>query len=565
MKQYAIGVDFGTESGRAVLVSLEDGRELAEHVTPYAHGVMDTALPDGTKLGHEWALQHPQDYLDVLFTSVPAVIKAADADPADIAGIGIDFTACTMLPVDENDRPLCFHNKHKHDPHSWVKLWKHHAAQPHADHLNERAEAMGEDFIHRFGGKLSSEWMLAKSYQIADEAPHIYDEADKFVEAADWVISQLTGTFTRNSCTAGYKAAWHKEDGFPPASFFASVHPKLENLVSDKLKGPILPPGAKAGSITAAAAEKTGLPEGLPVAVANVDAHVSVPAVGVVKEGSMVMAMGTSICHMLLGKEETYAEGICGVVEDGILPGYYGYEAGQSAVGDIFAWFVDTCVPASLTEEAEEKGLSIHELLTEKAAKLDPGESGVVALDWWNGNRSTLVDTQLSGLFVGMTLQTKPEELYRALLEATAFGTKQIVETLHQSGVPVNDLYACGGLPRKNPLLMQIYADVTERPIYTADSVQTPALGSAMFAAVAAGEENGGFATITDAAARMARVKDDVYQPSLEKRDAYRDLYSAYKELHDYFGRSSGLMKNLLRGRTKTQTTEPAGGGSIER
>ncbi|QKS70020.1 ribulokinase [Paenalkalicoccus suaedae] len=556
MKQFAIGVDYGTESGRAVLVSLADGKEIAEHVTPYSHGVMDRELPNGTRLGHEWALQHPEDYIEVLSRSVPAVLEASGANAEDIAGIGIDFTACTMLPVDEKDVPLCFKEEHADNPHSWIKLWKHHAAQGHADELNAKAAEQGEDFIQRYGGKLSSEWMLAKAYQIADEAPEIYDEADRFVEATDWVISQLTGEFTRNSCTAGYKAAWHKEDGFPSEQFFVSVHPKLENLVRDKLKGAIASPGSKAGELTRDMATKTGLPEGLPVAVGNVDAHASVPALGVVDEGKMVMAMGTSICHMLLGKKEVYSDGICGVVEDGIIPGYYGYEAGQSAVGDIFAWFVETCVPVSYTEEAAREGVSIHQLLTEKASKLTPGESGLVALDWWNGNRSTLVDTQLSGLFIGMTLQTKPEELYRALLEATAFGTRQIVDTFEGDGVPVDVLYACGGLPQKNPLLMQIYADVNEREIYVADSYQTPAVGAAMFAAVAAGEENGGFATITDAAAKMARVKPTPYRPIEENVVKYKQLFNAYKELHDYFGKSSSLMKDLLKGRSHDKLTE---------
>ncbi|PYZ95967.1 ribulokinase [Alteribacter lacisalsi] len=564
MSTYAIGVDFGTESGRAVLVSLQDGKEIADHVTPYPHGVMDQNLPDGTKLGHEWALQHPQDYLEVLYRSIPAVVSQSGVSIEDIAGIGIDFTACTMLPVDEENTPLCFLDHFRKDPHSWIKLWKHHAAQQHADEINRIAAERGESFLSRYGGKLSSEWMLAKAYQIADEAPQIYEAADRFTEATDWVVSQMTGTLIRNSCTAGYKAAWHKAEGYPASEFFDAVHPRLSNLASEKLRGTVTPLGTKAGGLTHVMAEKTGLPAGLPVAVGNVDAHASVPAVGVVDEGKMVMAMGTSICHMLLGKEEVNVEGICGVVEDGIIPGYFGYEAGQSAVGDIFAWFVRECVPAYLTGEAEKRNMNIHELLSEKAEKLSPGESGLIALDWWNGNRSVLVDTQLSGMILGMTLQTKAEEIYRALLEATAFGTKQIVEAFEQRGVPVDQLYACGGLPQKNPLLMQIYADVTNRKIYVADSVQTPAVGAAMFAAVAAGSDGGGFDSITEAAEAMGKVKPVPYAPDPENVKKYASLFDEYRKLHDYFGREDNVMKNLLQGRANTTTKEPAGGGIIE-
>ena len=547
MTKYAIGIDYGTQSGRAVLVSLADGTEISDHVTEYPHGVMDETLPNtDVKLGYEWALQHPQDYLQVIERSVPAVIKASNVDPQDVVGIGIDFTACTMLPIDQEGAPLCFHEDLKDDPHSWVKLWKHHASQPHANRINEVAEKRGETFLPRYGGKLSSEWMLAKSYQILDEAPEIYEKADQFVEATDWVIMQLSGNLLRNSCTAGYKSAWHKKDGYPSEDFFEAVAPGLKDLAKTKLKGEVAALGTKAGGLTAEMAEKTGLPEGLAIAVGNVDAHAAVPAVGVVDEGKMVMAMGTSICHMLLGKEEVKVEGMAGVVEDGIIPGYFGYEAGQSAVGDIFGWFTDRSVPTYVEEEAKQKGVNVHQYLAQKASSYRPGETGLLALDWWNGNRSVLVDTELGGMMLGMTLQTKPEEMYRALLEATAFGTRMIVDTFHEKGVAVDELYACGGLPQKNPLLMQIYADVTNRRIKVADSTQTPALGAAMFAAVAAGTDEGGYASILEAAKYMGRVKDEMYEPNPEHVAVYEKIYQEYKRLHDYFGRGENdVMKRL--------------------
>ena len=350
----------------------------------------------------------------------------------------------------------------------------------------------------------------------------------------------------RNSCTAGYKAIWHKQKGYPSQEFFKALDPRLENLTATKLRGDVVPLGTKAGGLTAEMAAILGLKEGTAIAVGNVDAHAAVPAVGVVTPGKLVMAMGTSICHMLLGTEEKQVEGMCGVVEDGIIPGYLGYKAGQSAVGDIFAWYVEEAVPAYVAEAADKAGIGVHEWLEQKAAAYKPGETGLLALDWWNGNRSVLVDTDLTGLLVGCTLLTKPEQIYRTLLEATAFGTRKIVDAFHDNGVEVNELYACGGLPQRNRLLMQIYADVTNREIKIADSKQTPALGAAMFGAVAAGAEQGGFASIVEAAAKMARVREESFKPIPEHVAVYEKLYQEYSRLHDYFGRGENdVMKRL--------------------
>jgi L-ribulokinase len=546
-KKYSIGVDFGTQSGRAVLVEVDTGKEVATAVTPYRDGVIDEYLP-GTniKLEDDWALQNPDDYLDVLFTAVPKVIKDSGIDSADVIGLGIDFTACTMLPVAKDGRALCQFLEYKNNPHAWVKLWKHHAAQPEANKFNKIAEERGEEFLVRYGGKISSEWLIPKIWQILDEAPEIYEAADRFMEATDWVTMQMTGIEARNSCTAGYKAIWHKQKDYPDKEFFKALDPRLENLVDEKLSRHILPIGSKAGELTEDMAQKMGLKAGTAISVGNVDAHVAVPAVSVVEPEKMVMIMGTSICHMVLGKEEKMVRGMCGVVEDGIVPGYFGYEAGQSAVGDIFEWFVDNCVSASYFEEAKERGINIHQLLEEKASKLKPGESGLLALDWWNGNRSVLVDADLSGLILGVTLLTKPEEIYRALIEATAYGTNMIIETFNNAGVPIKDLYACGGLPEKNKMLMQIYADVTNMEIRISASPQTPALGAAMFGAVAAGSERGGYDSIFDAAKKMAKLKDEVFRPIPENVEVYKKLYAEYKRLHDYFGRGENdVMKRL--------------------
>ncbi len=549
MAKYSIGFDYGTKSGRAVLVEIGSGKEVATAVKPYTHGVMDEFLPDGvTKLENDWALQHPTDYIEVLETTIPEVLKLANVSPEDVIGLGIDFTACTVLPINKHGVPLCLTDEYKQHPHSFVKLWKHHAAQDEASRMNEIAEARGEVFLKRYGGKISSEWLVPKIWQVLNEAPEIYNATDQFVEAADWVIYQLTGELKRNSCAAGYKAFWHKQKGFPSSEFFKALDPRLENIVKEKLSAYISPIGTKAGELTKQASGKIGLQPGMAIAIANVDAHVAVPAVGITEPGKLLMIMGTSTCHILLGDEEKVVPGICGVVEDGVMPGLMGYEAGQSCVGDHFEWFTKNCVPESYYKEAEAKGMNIHQLLTQKVEKLEVGESGLIALDWWNGNRSTLVDTDLTGVLIGATLQTKPEEIYRALIEATAYGTRKIVDAFRDSGVSIHEVYACGGIAEKNGLMMQIYSDVLNMDIRISASSQTPALGSAMFGAVAAGKERGGYDNIKDAANEMARLKDYIYQPIEENSAVYDQLFAEYTRLYDYFGRGeNNVMKNLKK------------------
>ncbi|MGG4006843.1 ribulokinase [Bacillus licheniformis] len=545
---YTIGVDFGTLSGRAVLVDVRTGEEIATAVKEYTHGVIDRELPvSKRKLPRDWALQHPADYIEVLEETIPSLLKQSKADPKEIIGIGIDFTACTILPVDENGTPLCMREEYASEPHSYVKLWKHHAAQEQANRLNQIAEERNEPFLQTYGGKISSEWLVPKVMQIAEEAPDIYDAAAEIMEAADWIVYMLCGTRKRNNCTAGYKAIWNNKSGYPSDDFFASLHPKLKNIVREKLTEDIYSVGEKAGGLTEEMAGKTGLLAGTAVAVANVDAHVSVPAVGITEPGKMLMIMGTSTCHMLLGEDVRMVPGMCGVVEDGILPGYVGYEAGQSCVGDHFHWLIQHFVPEAYLKEAEAEGISIYELLSQKAGSLQIGESGLLALDWWNGNRSTLVDADLTGMLLGMTLATKPEEIYRALVEATAYGTRIIIETFRQSGVPIEELYAAGGIAEKNPFIMQVYADVTNMEIKISGSPQAPALGSAIFGALAAGSMNGGYDQIEEAVAHMGKIKDKTYKPIPENVSLYDQLYAEYKELYTYFGKQNNVMKRLKK------------------
>lgn len=553
MPKYAIGVDYGTLSGRALLVNIENGQEIETSVYNYPHAVMDEALPDGTRLGADWALQHPQDYLDVLRITINNVIQKSKVDPADIIGIGVDFTACTILPVKKDGTPLCFLPEFKGEPNAYVKLWKHHAAQDKANMLNETAARMGEEWLKLYGGKISSEWLFPKVWQVLDESPEIYDAADYFIEATDWVIWQMTGVQTRNSCTAGYKAIWNKRKGYPGEEFFAALDPRMKNIVSTKLNCPIRSLGEKAGEVTAEMAVMTGLKTGTAVAVANVDAHVCVPAVKISGPGKMLAIMGTSTCHMLLGTEERHVPGICGCVEDGILPGYFGYEAGQSCVGDHFAWFCENCVSSEYLEAARKEGKDIHVYLQEKMMEQKPGQSGLVALDWWNGNRSVLVDVDLTGMMVGMTLLTKPEEMYRALVEATAYGTRKIIESFEQNGVPVDEFYAAGGIAEKSPAVMQIYADIIKKPIRISGSAQGPALGSAIFGAVV----GGGYDSIYEAAEHMGKLNEKCYLPIEENARVYDELYAEYDLLHKYFGEGGNdVMKRLKAIRNRIMNME---------
>lgn len=547
-KKYSVGVDYGTQSGRAVLVDIENGDVIAQAVKEYTHGVMDEKLPDGTSLEPDWALEHPYDYIEVLETTIPEIIKKSGVNTSDIIGIAIDFTACTMLPVNKEGVPLCLLDEYKSVPHAWLKLWKHHAAQEEANQLNKLAEERGEDFLSRYGGKISSEWMFPKILQILKEAPEIYNATDRFMEATDWVTMQMTGVERRNSCTAGYKAIWHKQKGYPSSEFFKALDPRMEHVIEEKMSGEIYSLGQKAGALTEEMAQKTGLMVGTAVGIANVDAHVSLPAVGITEPAKMLMIMGTSTCDILLGTEEKIVPGMCGVVEDGVLPGFFGYEAGQSCVGDHFEWFVKNCVPMEYWKEAEKKSMNIHQYLTEKASTLKVGESGLLALDWWNGNRSCLVDVDLTGVILGMTLLTKPEEIYRALIEATAYGKNKIIKTFEESGVPIQELYACGGIVKKNPMMMQIYADVTNKEIFIGASDQTPALGAAMFGAVAAGADQGGYDSIFDAAETMGKVEEYTYKPIPENVERYKKLFDEFELLHDYFGRGENdVMKRLKK------------------
>ncbi len=541
MPKYSIGIDYGTLSARAVLVDLATGEECAEAVYEYPHAVMSERFLDGSALPADFALQHPRDYLEAL-SVIPAVLKKAGASGDAVVGIGIDFTSCTLVPVKADGTPLCFDEAFAQNKHAYVKLWKHHAAAPFSDKLTEILA--GTPLLDRFGGKISSEFLFPKLAEIAEHAPEVLESADGFVEGGDFIAWALTGRRTVSRGIAGFKGMYTEEDGFPSNEILSSLHPRLDGVVEKKLCTAIVYPGECIGGVTDAWAKRLGLVAGTPVSAAIIDAHAAVPAAGITDGDEMLFILGTSGIQAVMSDELRPVRGICGVTKHGYIKDRYAYEAGQACLGDHFDWFVKNCVPAPYTEEAVARGMNIHTLLTEKASALRVGESGLVALDFWNGNRSVLMDADLSGMLLGMTLATKPEHIYRALIEATAFSTRRILEAFTEAGVSVGNILVGGGIAEKNPLLMQIYADVTGRELRLMGTKQAGALGSAIYGAVA----GGAFPNVKDAARVLAKRSDTVYRPIPENRTRYEKLYAEYLLLHDYFGRGENdVMKRLKK------------------
>ncbi len=544
MAKYTIGLDYGSLSVRALLLDADSGEEKYVSVFEYPHKVMEDRLPTGESLAKGSALQHPQDYLDGLIYTVTDVMKKAEISPKKIAGIGIDSTGSTLLPVSADAVPLCFTEKFAREPHAYMKMWKHHSCEEEAVLIDKIAKARGERWLSRYGGKISSEWVFPKVLETIKYAPEVYDEADRFIDAADWIVWQLTGKESRSACVMGYKAFYDSENGFPEKDFFRAIHPKLDNFVEEKINSPIKPLGTPAGYLTEKMSALLGLPAGIPVATAILDAHAAVLGAGINNPGELMIVMGTSSCYLLLSEAFTEVHGIGGIVKDGILPGYYGYEAGQSCVGDGFAWFIKNCVPDSCFSEAEKRGLSIYQYLSELSAGYRAGESGLLALDWLNGVRTPLMDFDLSGMILGLNLSTKPEEIYRALIEATGYGARMIVEQFESTGIPIHSVVLSGGIPKKNPMLVQIYADILNREIRIAESEQVCAHGAAILGAAAALENSGALQIVKQA----KKPSGKVYVPQKANVEIYSELYCEYKKLHSYFAEGSNdVMKHLSR------------------
>lgn len=536
----AIGLDFGTESGRAALLELSSGEVLATSVVEYPSGVIDATLPPtGERLPHDWALQDPDDWVTVIERAVPEVVSIADVPGDAVRGLGIDFTSCTVLPVTADGVPLCTLGRWRERRHAWPKLWKHHSAQPVADRLNEVALERAEPFLERYGGRISSEWYFPKLIELWLEDRELYDETAAFVEATDWIVWHLTGVQRRQTATAGFKAMWSPDEGLPPSAYFEAAYPGFDRP-ADKLGDSFVPLGTRAGTLRPQVASRLGLPATVAVAVGNVDAWVSVPGVGVREPGTFVVVIGTSICDMVVDPVEKRLPGITGVVRDGILPGLFGYEAGQAAVGDMLAWFVRKLA-------AEPDG---YALLERAAAEMRPGETGLVALDWFNGNRTILADADLSGAILGLTLQTTREQIYRALLESIAFGSRRIMDNFEEHGLGLSRIVACGGIAERSPLMMQLLADTSGRAVEVPEVREIPARGAALFGAVAAGA----YPDIGSAieATRPTRVR--TYSPDHDAKRTYDRVYEIYRTLYDVLGRDrSRLMHELKRIRAEKE------------
>ncbi|WP_010531845.1 ribulokinase [Lentibacillus jeotgali] len=543
---YSIGIDYGTESGRVLIINNNNGTIQGSSVIPYSHGVITEALPTKDKviLQPDYALQHPGDYLEVLYKGIPQAMGKANISKSELSGIGVDFTSSTMVTTNAELEPLCFQSEYVNRPHAWVKLWKHHGPTKEAKELLDRALQEKHDWLRRYGFNISPEWLIPKCLETIYEDERLYDEADLFLEAGDWIVSWLTNEIVRSNCSLGFKAFWNETDGFPE-DFLTNIHPKLGEMLHSKLRGRIGKIGECAGGLSLKIAEELGLPQGLPVGVAMIDAHSAILGIGASQSNQLSMVMGTSTCHMMLNDKEMQVPGISGVVKDGIIPGLYAYEAGQTAVGDLFGWYTQQ-VPQTFIGEAKQMQMSVFELLEKRASKKSPGDSGLIALDWHNGNRSVLSNADLTGLLVGLTFQTKPEDIYRAYLEATAFGAKIIVDNYQKWGLPIDEIFACGGLPQKNELLMQIYADVLNTDIHVSSTDYAPAVGAAILGAVAAGHSGGGYDRIVDAVYNMKQPFLKTYHSIEENVQKYEKLYSMYKELHDHFGyKHNNFMKNL--------------------
>ena len=535
MIKYTLGIDYGTLSARTVLMNCADGSVAASATMAYPHAVMDRNLPDGPSLPAAWALQDAEDYILALKKTVWDVMVSSGVLKEDVIGLSIDFTSCTVVAADEQKRALSSLDRFRNRPHAYTKLWKHHGAQAQADEINALLTRKGMIDEPRFGGAISPELLLPKVLQVLREDPEVYQAASVFLEAGDWLTWNLTGQLRRSGNMAAYKAMWTPEEGYLSKDLLMELDPGLEDLVEEKLRGEICPAGGCIGRLNCEWADILGLVPGTAVGASIIDSHAGMPGSGICRKGQMMLVLGTSSVELLLSDQPYSSSGVVGAVCGAIIPGYYSLEAGLAAVGDMYGWFADGFAPESYAAEAASAGKNLHQLLSEKAQALRPGDSGLLALDWWNGNKTPYVNGDLSGVLAGLTLQTRPEEIYRALIEATAYGTRMIMEEFMKSGAAVDEVIVSGGIAEKNPLVLSIFTDVLNRPVKISASDQTAALGSAMYAAAAAGVDAGGFSSVAEAAEALARLKDKVYLPDPSHAEVYDRLYGLYRELVECF------------------------------
>lgn len=550
MSKYVFGFDFGTLSCRGVAINLDDGRVVATAEKKYAHGVISRKMyHKNISLKPGWYLQDPEDWIDCISSVSNYMLQQSGIYPEEVVAIGTDFTSCTLLPVTEDGTPLCLLSRFRDIPNAWPKLWKHHGAQKYAEEIEKYAKENTSWLKDYFGNSVSSEWTFPKILQVLREDPAVYKEAAYFMEAVDWIVMALSGKLSRCSATLGVNTFWIKEQGYPDKTFFEAIDAGLKDVVATKLAGEIVTVGDVVGYLTPRMAEKMGLTVNTVVAAGHSDGAVAGCGAGVTESGSMILVMGTSTCHQMMYKEYHAFEGLCSIAADGMVPGLYGYESGQPATGDIFQWFADSCTPKRYYDEAAKKGISVLQYLGELAEQIEPGGNGLVALDWFNGNRSNLSNYNLSGTIVGLTLATKTEEIYRALVEANVFGSKIILDNYEKNDVHISAVYAVGGIARKSPWIMQMCADVFGQEVIVPLLDNVPALGSAVCGTVAYGKNAGDMElnTFKGAAERLIPQDSLIYTPDEGKEEKYKRIYGYYRKLHDLFGLDDSFMKGLRK------------------
>lgn len=545
-KKYAIGLDYGSLSLRGLLVQVEDGMSVAEHVSEYASGILEEKLPGSdVRLPDGFALQNPMDYIHATYEVLSKLAKTPGVDAADIIGIGLDSTACTIMPVDEAYWPLCLKEEFAAEPHAWIKLWKHHSAQDQADRLNRVAQEMDLSFLKRMGGGISGESGYPKILETLECAPEVYAAAHRFMEVGDWIVWLLTGKETRNDVVASFHMQWDKTEGFPPNEFFRTVHPGLDGLIDEKIGRDVQNVYERAGVLLKEVAEKTGLRPGISVCCNNGDGNTPLNCLQIHREGVGALILGTSSVLMFLTKEKKLVKGCVGAVDSALLPGYYGHVFGQSAAGDALAWYMDNMLPHRYWLEAEKEGCSVYAYMDRKIAAVPAGSGGVVALDWFNGCRSLLMNARLSSVLAGVDLRTKPEEIYRAIIEALAFGYRNMLDACAGEGIYFDCLRVCGGFALKNPGAMQVFSDVLGLPLEVSVLTQAVCLGSAISGAAATPVADGGWGDIVAAGEHMACREYIRYIPNPANSAAYAAAYAQYRRVYAFFGEESGVMDAL--------------------
>lgn len=544
MSCYTIGVDFGNNSGRAVLVDVSTGEVVKSATYDYYYGIMSKNFIDGMPLPNKFALAHPQDFLDVLSNVVREVIS--EISLSDIIGIGIDCSSCSMLPVTSDGTPLCFLNEFKNNPHAYVKLTMHTSAIKEAKKLTSTALNRNEKFISIINNSISPEMMLSKILETYNEAPEVYNAAAHFVEVADWLVWRLTGNNIHNSYSAAYKSFWTKEDGYPSKDYFKAIDEGFENVIADKLSATIKPAGTLAGTITRQGSRLCGLNSGTAVSVASPDLLSCVPAVKMYSSNKMIAVMGKSTIFMVLADKSPTIKGLSGPSTDSVFENTISYKGKQECVGETYSWFLNNYIPPEYLENAKKEGRNTHSYMAQQMMKLKPGENGILALNWLRGNKSVLENPNLSALFVGLTPDSKTEHLYRAIIEGMAFDTRRIIDVFEAASIEIDTFFGVGTIAERNAFIMQLYADILKTPIKVAGSPLAPAIGSAIFASVAAGVANGGYKTIADASKVMGTLKPTTYYPILENSNIYDKMYEQYVKLYNMFSsREDNIMTNL--------------------